>query len=207
MALGPSAKRPPHIALEPLLLSSRSLTAAILGLALLIGGCDRQSGGEAQPQASGGGGPAPLDGVINRAHRGSVMPDFTLKDASGKELRLASLKGKPVLINLWATWCAPCVAELPSLNALAQQRGDSLRIITVSQDMAKLETVAPFLKDKAPLLQPWLDPEGQLTTFYDTTILPTSIYYDAQGREVWRYIGPRHWDHGNGAAMLAETIQ
>jgi thiol-disulfide isomerase/thioredoxin len=133
------------------------------------------------------------------------MPDFTVKDAAGKELRLASLKGKPVLINLWATWCAPCVAELPALNRLAQQRGASLQIVTISQDMGKLETVAPFLAAKAPLLRPWLDPEGELTSHFETTILPTSIYYDAQGREVWRYIGPRQWDNDKAAAMLAET--
>ncbi|MFM5883995.1 MAG: TlpA family protein disulfide reductase [Novosphingobium sp.] len=144
--------------------------------------------------------------MVNRAHRGSAMPDFLIKDAAGKELKLASLKGKPVLINLWATWCAPCVAELPALNRLAQQRGGALQIVTVSQDMAKLETVAPFLAAKAPRLQPWLDPEGELTTFFDTTILPTSIYYDAQGREVWRYIGPREWDNAKAAALLAETV-
>lgn len=188
------------------MLSSRSLTAAILGCALLVGGCDRQSGGDAQPQAKEGADSASLDGVVNRAHRGSAMPDFTVKDAAGKELRLSSLKGTPVLINLWATWCAPCVAELPALNRLATQRGKGLKILTVSQDMAKLETVAPFLKEKAPLLEPWLDPEGELTTFYDTTILPTSIYYDAEGREVWRYIGPRHWDNDKAAALLAETV-
>ncbi|MFM5930748.1 MAG: TlpA family protein disulfide reductase, partial [Novosphingobium sp.] len=93
IALGPSAKRPPHMLLEPVLLSSRSLTAAILGCALLVGGCDRQSGGDAQPQAKDGADSASLDGVVNRTHRGSQMPDFTVKDAAGKELKLSSLKG------------------------------------------------------------------------------------------------------------------
>ena len=65
------------------------------------------------------------------------MPDFQLKDPAGKELNLASLKGKPLLINLWATWCAPCVAELPQLDKLA---GDhpGLKVLTVNQDMDKL---------------------------------------------------------------------
>ncbi|WP_296680814.1 TlpA disulfide reductase family protein [Novosphingobium sp.] len=135
------------------------------------------------------------------------MPDFLIKDAAGKELKLASLKGQPVLINLWATWCAPCVAELPALNRLAETRGQGLKIVTVSQDMAKLDAVAPFLKAKAPLLEPWLDPDGEWSTFFETTILPTSIYYDAQGQEVWRYIGPREWDNDKAAALLAETVQ
>ncbi len=148
-----------------------------------------------------------MDGVVNRDHRGSAMPDFTVKDAAGKTLRFTSLKGKPVLVNLWATWCAPCVAELPSLNRLATLRGGDVKVVTVSQDMAKLESVAPFLKAKAPLLDPWLDPEGEWASFFDTTILPTSIYYDAQGREVWRYIGPREWDGMGASKLLAETVQ
>ena len=159
----------------------------------------------AQPQESAKNGSAALDGVINRAHRGSEIPDFTLKDPAGKEVRLTSLKGKPLLINLWATWCAPCVAELPALNRLAEKRGDSLKILTISQDMTQGERVAAFLQSKAPRLEPWLDPENTLTDHYDTTILPTTIYYDANGREVWRYIGPRHWDNDKAAAMLAEA--
>ncbi|WP_232730125.1 TlpA family protein disulfide reductase [Novosphingobium kunmingense] len=159
-----------------------------------------------QPQAKETGDSAALDGTVDRTRRGSAMPSISVSDAEGKDLALASLKGQPVLINLWATWCAPCVAELPALNRLAEKRGKSLRIVTVSQDMAKLETVTPFLKPKAPLLEPWLDPEGELGTFYDVTVLPTSIYYDAQGREVWRYVGPLEWDRDKAAALLAETV-
>jgi thiol-disulfide isomerase/thioredoxin len=181
------------------------LKALILGCTLLVAGCDRQSGGQAQPQAEGGNPSASLDGVINRSHRGSEIPDFVLKDASGKELSLTGLKGKPLLINLWATWCAPCVEELPALNRLAAKRAGTLKVLTVSQDMGQAEKVAAFLKDRAPLLEPWLDPENALTDHYDTTILPTTIYYDAQGREVWRYVGPRKWDNDLAAAMLAEA--
>lgn len=148
-----------------------------------------------------------MEGVVDRSHKGSELPDFVLKDSTGKELRLASLKGKPLLINLWATWCAPCVAELPALNRLAEKRQGNLRIVTISQDLAQPEKVTPFLKDKAPLLEGWLDPQNDLTAFYQTTTLPTSIYYDAQGREVWRYIGPRHWDNDKAAALLAEAGQ
>ncbi|MDE2434930.1 MAG: TlpA family protein disulfide reductase [Sphingomonadales bacterium] len=212
IAEGPPSNLPPHIllpiwALEPLLPLSRSLTVAILGSALLIGGCDRQSGSAAQPQASTEAATKSLDGVIDRSHKGSQLPEFLLKDSAGKELRLSSLKGKPVLINLWATWCAPCVAELPALNRLAAKRSGDLRIVTVSQDLAQPEKVAAFLKDKAPLLEPWLDPNNDLTTFYETTTLPTSIFYDARGREVWRYVGPRYWDNDKAAALLAEPGQ
>ncbi|MEQ1543158.1 MAG: TlpA disulfide reductase family protein [Novosphingobium sp.] len=143
--------------------------------------------------------------MINRSHHGSEIPDFVLKDAAGREVSLAGLKGKPLLINLWATWCAPCVEELPALNRLAAKRAGTLKVLTVSQDMGQADKVAAFLKDRAPLLEPWLDPENALTDHYDTTILPTTIYYDAQGREVWRYVGPRKWDNDLAAQMLAEA--
>lgn len=170
----------------------------------MLGGCDRQSAQDAQPQASASGVPA---GVIDRSHRGSQLPEFVLTDASGKELRLSSLKGKPLLINLWATWCRPCITELPMLDRLAKEKAEILRVLTVSQDMQQLEKVAPFLADRGlASLEPWLDPKNDLSFHYGTGTLPTTIYYDAQGREVWRFVGERDWTDSATADMLAETI-
>jgi thiol-disulfide isomerase/thioredoxin len=204
IAEGPSANRPPHIALEPLLLSSRSLKIAVLGCALLIGGCDRETKAPAQPAASPAGGE--LSGTIDRSRKGSELPNFTLRDASGKQVELASFKGKPLLINLWATWCAPCVAELPTLNALAKERDGSLKVLTISQDLPPADKVAPFLKARgADRLEPWLDLDGELTVQYRITVLPTTIYYDANGREVWRFVGGHDWSNAETAKMLAEA--
>jgi thiol-disulfide isomerase/thioredoxin len=203
IAEGPSANRPPHIALELLLLSSRSLKFAILGCALLVGGCDRESKAPAQPAASPAGGE--LSGTIDRSRKGSELPDFTLRDASGKTAELASFKGKPLLINLWATWCAPCVAELPMLNQLAKEREGSLKVLTISQDMPPADKVAGFLKARgADRLEPWLDLDGELTVQYKVTVLPTTIYYNAEGREVWRYVGGHDWSNAETKQMLAE---
>ena len=146
-------------------------------------------------------------GVIDRSHRGSALPEFTLKDPAGKELPLSSLKGKPVLINLWATWCRPCITELPLLDKLAKNQADSLRVLTVSQDSQNLEKVAPFLSDRGfASLEPWLDPQNDLSFHYGTGTLPTTIYYDAQGREVWRFVGERDWTDSESRDMLAETV-
>lgn len=190
---------------------SRSLTFAALGFALIVGGCDRQSGGEAQPQASSSApvaapaGTGELQGVVDRSKRGSQLPDFTLSDPAGKQLRLADLKGKPVLINLWATWCAPCVAELPMLDALA--KSGTVRVVTVSQDMGEPEKVAGFLAQRgATALEPWLDPRNDLSFHYATGTLPTTIYYDAQGREVWRFIGGHDWSNAETRTMLSEGV-
>jgi thiol-disulfide isomerase/thioredoxin len=182
------------------LLSSRSLTIPALALSLLLGGCDRQSGGQAQPEPSA----KAAAGATDHSHQGSELPDFTFKDAAGGEIQLKQLKGKPLLINLWATWCAPCVAELPALDRLAA-RGQ-IRVLTVSQDMAQPEKIAPFMGQLGVTrLGAWLDPANELAFHYGGVSLPTSILYDARGREVWRVIGPREWDDAESAALLAEA--
>ena len=143
-------------------------------------------------------------GMIDRSHRGSLLPEFTLDDPSGKSLRLATLKGKPVLINLWATWCAPCIAELPMLEALAA--AGTVRVVTISQDMRPRAEVAAFLKERGlNRLEPWLDPQSDLSFHYQTGTLPTTVYYDASGREIWRFIGGHDWTNPETAKMLAET--
>jgi thiol-disulfide isomerase/thioredoxin len=160
----------------------------------MVAGCDRQSGQQVQGEPASG---------ISRTHRGSELPDFSLKDFAGREVQLSRLKGKPLLINLWATWCAPCVAELPALDRLAAS--GAVRVLTVSQDMGQPEKVAEFLKQRGVTrLEPWLDPENELGFHYQAT-LPTSIYYGANGREVWRVIGPREWDDAETKALLAEA--
>lgn len=145
-------------------------------------------------------------GTFDLSHKGSALPDFVVKDPAGKELKLASLKGKPLLINLWATWCAPCVAELPALDQLAAARADSLKVLTISQDMGKPEAVAPFLKQRGVTrLEPWLDPAGDLAMHYDVQTLPTTIYYDAAGREVWRLTGAHDWAGKDVDGLLAQA--
>jgi thiol-disulfide isomerase/thioredoxin len=193
--------------LEPALLSSRSLNVAVLGLSLIVAGCDRQSADKAQPQASGNAStatPAPV-GAVDRSHKGSELPDFTFKDPAGKELRLASLKGKPLLVNLWATWCAPCVTEMPMLDTLAAGHAGTLKVLTVSQDLGAPDKVGSFFAARGfKALEPWIDGAGDLAFHYGAQTLPTTVFYDAQGREVWRFTGGHDWAGGETAKMLAE---
>ncbi|MFO1255840.1 MAG: TlpA disulfide reductase family protein [Sphingomonadaceae bacterium] len=184
------------------MLSSRSLTVVALGCAALLGGCDRESAQKAQPPASAA---AATAGSIDRSHKGSQLPDFQLKDPAGKELNLSSLKGKPLLINLWATWCAPCVAELPQLNRLAADN-PGIRVLTINQDSAKLDAVAGFLREKGgENLEPWLNPDMTLAFQFGVETYPATVMYDADGREVWRIQGERDWTGTDTAALLAEA--
>jgi thiol-disulfide isomerase/thioredoxin len=175
----------------------------------MAAGCDRQSGENAQPQGTAASSaatpaaPAP-SGTLDRSHKGAPLPAVTVKDPAGRTLKLADLKG-PVLINLWATWCAPCVTELPQLDRLAADRAGKLKVVTVSQDMGEGAKVAEFLKGKSlTRLEPWLDPENDLAFKYGGGTLPTTVFYDARGQEVWRFVGGHDWTSAETAKMLAE---
>ena len=178
----------------------------------MLGGCDRQSGQSAQPQAStaSSNSPAsqsaePLPG-IDRSHKGTPLPDLTFRDAGGHSLHLAAQTGQPLLINLWATWCAPCVAELPTLDHLAAARGGTLKVITLSQDMGGGADVAAFLAAKhLTHLPPWLDPQSAAAASYGLATLPASIYYDAQGHELWRWTGGNDWTSPAAGRLLGEA--
>lgn len=189
------------------MLLSRSLTVCVLGLALLAGGCDRQSSADKQPGAQAAGEPATAASTtgIDRSKLGSALPAITVADQTGQKLDLASLKGKPVLINLWATWCAPCVIELPMLNALANRADLNLTVVTISQDMSNTEKVQPFLDQRGLAQLPgWLDAKGDLAVHYGVQTLPATILYDADGKEVWRYAGERDWNSAESRTLLNE---
>lgn len=190
---------------------SRSLKPAVLACALmgagLLTGCDRQSGEPAQPKAEAAAGKHELSGTLDRSHAGEALPDLTLADAAGNEIVLSSLTGKPVLVNLWATWCAPCVVELPMLDQISREYDGRMRVVTVSQDMQQTEKVAPFLAERGlNELEPWLDPQSDLTFALGAQTLPTTILYNAAGKEVWRYIGGTDWTGSEAARLLSEAI-
>jgi thiol-disulfide isomerase/thioredoxin len=185
-------------------LLSRSLTLIVLGFAVLAAGCDRQSSDKAQPQAAAS--TAQAEGTLDRSHKGSALPEVTVTDPSGKELKMASLKGKPTLINLWATWCAPCIAELPTLNRISNRADMNLQVVTISQDLGDAAKVQTFLDQKGfAQLPAWIDAKGDLAMHYGAQTLPVTIYYDAQGKELWRYTGGKEWDSAGAAALLAEA--
>lgn len=176
-----------------------SLISAVF-LVLAASGCDRSGADGAQ----GGRGEAVVAGAgISRENAGDLLPPITVAQPDGSELALPALAGRPVLINLWATWCAPCVVEMPMLDDLAQ---DGLRVVTVSQDLTGAEAVVPFFAERDfEALEPWLDPENRLITHYGAGMLPTTIYYDAEGREVWRLFGDLDWTSEEAKALLAEA--
>jgi thiol-disulfide isomerase/thioredoxin len=199
---------------------SRRLPLVLACAGLSLAGCDREPHAPAQPQSNASA-PAAADagdagdgfvGKIDRSHKGSAMPQASLTDAAGARMTLASLNGKPVLINLWATWCAPCVKELPTLDALAARETGRLAVVTVSQDMAPTDksggdkVAAALAAHSHGHLHPWLDPDNTLGFFYNSGELPTSVLYDANGHEVWRMVGAHDWSGADSQGLIAPAM-
>jgi thiol-disulfide isomerase/thioredoxin len=152
--------------------------------------------------------PAPAfpTGRLDRSHQGSAAPDLLFEDGEGRPVRLSAFRGRPVLVNLWATWCAPCVVEMPSLDALAARSGDELEIVAISQDHDGRQKVGDFFAaHHFSRLEPYLDPQMRLMPALGLDTLPTTILYDAEGREVWRMTGMADWQGERAARLLQEA--
>ncbi|HVM21855.1 MAG TPA: TlpA disulfide reductase family protein [Sphingomicrobium sp.] len=145
---------------------------------------------------------------IDRSRKGTAAPDVTFTDPDGGDISLENFKGVPVLLNLWATWCAPCVKELPTLDRLAQAHAadGKLGVIAVSQDVGPQPSVEAFLeKLKVRDLGAFHDPKMALSGALGAEVLPTTILFDAEGREVWRYVGDLDWTGSEAAKLLVEA--
>ena len=173
--------------------------AAALALGLLAAACQQaEQAGDAVEEADAGKG-------LLHDRAGKPAPDVELMDADNEPATLGDAKGKPLLVNIWATWCAPCVKELPTLQALAARAG-APRVVAVSQDMAPRGSVDAFLdKNKLADLEVWHDPKMALSSAAGAEVLPTTILYDAEGREVWRYVGDLDWAGDEAARLLADA--
>jgi thiol-disulfide isomerase/thioredoxin len=122
-------------------------------------------------------------------------PGLTFTERDGTPRQLGDFRGHWVLINLWATWCAPCIEEMPSLSRLRTTRGDRLTILPISQDRGGAAVVDPFLA-KLDLggLRVYLDPKDAAGQALQVRGLPTSFLVDPQGRLVARLEGKADWD-------------
>jgi len=173
---------------------------------LLLAGCDRAADAPAQPAAQGEEAKAAA-GAVERKFAGTALPAMQFADPAGKTLDLGAQDG-PVLLNLWATWCAPCVKEMPALDRLAGTLEGEVRVVTVSQDVRGAEVVTPFFaKGGYSKLEPWLDPDAELAAqFTPEGALPLTILFDARGKEVLRVTGGYDWDSPEAATLIRESL-
>jgi thiol-disulfide isomerase/thioredoxin len=161
-------------------------------------GSQPQSNEAAEAQAVPGKG-------VDRSQAGKPLPAAELFNADDEPASLAGEGGQPLLVNLWASWCAPCVKELPTLDALSRRDG-APRVIIVAQERAERPSVEAFLeKHGIRDLESWRDPEMALSGALGVQVMPTTVYYDSSGREVWRYVGDLDWTGEEASRLLGEA--
>ena len=145
---------------------------------------------------------------VDRSHKGEAAPTVSFKNPDGGDFTIAKFKGTPVLVNLWASWCAPCIKELPTLQKLEESHNvdGALGVIAVSQDSAPQGSVDAFLKEKGiGRFAAFHDADMNLSSALGVQVMPTTVLYDADGKEVWRYIGDLDWTGDEAKALLAEA--
>jgi peroxiredoxin len=147
---------------------------------------------------------------------GGPAPEIAARDLQGSPVSLEEYRGRVLLLNIWATWCAPCKEEMPSMQALYETlQGEDFEILAVSIDRApadddptnplggRLRSFADSLGLTFTILH---DPEGEITTTYRTTGVPESFILDREGLIVQRITGPRPWDSPQSEELIRSVL-
>jgi thiol-disulfide isomerase/thioredoxin len=130
-------------------------------------------------------------------------PPVNFTDLAGKTAHLSDFAGKVVLLNLWATWCAPCRHEMPSLEQLQARFSDKLAVVPISQDLGGDKAVAPFIsKLGLAKLNVYLDPKSTVGQAFKVEGLPSSFLIDRHGRVLGRVEGEAKWDSSKMLAVI-----
>jgi peroxiredoxin len=143
-----------------------------------------------------------------RGRTPQLAPDFSVADVAGKTVSLSALRGRVVLVNVWATWCPPCREEMPSMERLYRQlAGPDFELLAVSEDEGGIETVRRFARDMGVTFPVLYDPERQVGTRYGVWGYPETFIVDRAGYVVERVIGPRNWDTPEQAEALRALMR
>ena len=136
------------------------------------------------------------------------LPDIAFADGEGKPLKLSDWKGRVMLVNLWATWCAPCRKEMPDLAKLQKELGsDQFEVVAISVDRKGAEASSAFLKETgADTLKLYVEPTTKIVGELQSAGLPATILVDRQGREVGRLLGPADWASPEAVALVKAAL-
>ncbi len=135
-------------------------------------------------------------------------PETSFRDRAGAARSLRDFRGRVALVNFWATWCGPCVREMPSLDRLqARLGGDRFAVVALSQDRKGWEAIDPFVA-RAGLerLAVFHDAKGKTARALGIRALPTSVLFGPDGREIGRLAGVAEWDSDEAAALMRHYL-
>jgi thiol-disulfide isomerase/thioredoxin len=138
---------------------------------------------------------------------GTQAPETAFLSPDGKLMTLAAFRGRAILVNLWATWCEPCVAELPALDALqAAAGGARFQVVALNMDADDVVSARAFLEQHALThLALYTDPKLALNAALASPGIPASVLYDRQGREIARIYGATDWTSPDARALIARA--
>ena len=137
-----------------------------------------------------------------------ALPALSFVDGTGSERRLADWKGKVVLLNLWATWCAPCRKEMPALDRPQQALGsDRFEVVALSVDRGGAEASRKFLDQIGiKALKLYVDPTARASFDLKAVGLPATLLIDGEGREIGRLTGPAEWDSPDAKRLIEAAL-
>jgi thiol-disulfide isomerase/thioredoxin len=138
-----------------------------------------------------------------------ALPPLDIRDAAGERVSLERFRGKVVLLNLWATWCAPCRKEMPALDRLqAKAGGARFTVVALATDAGGAQAAREFYAaNDIRHLAIYFDGGGDVLTTLGTAGLPTTLLLDAEGREVGRYLGAADWESEEFAQVLRPHLE
>ena len=138
---------------------------------------------------------------------GKPIADFILPDLQGRAVQLAALRGKVVFVNVWATWCPPCVEEMPTIQQLYERlHSRGLEILAVSLDALGAQVVVPFVQSRRLSFPTLLDPKNLVQRLYRTVGVPESFIVDKRGILVDKVVGQRDWAHPQQLAQFERLL-
>lgn len=136
-------------------------------------------------------------------------PEITIIDGQGATLGLDAFRGKTVLLNFWATWCGPCLREMPALDRLQERLGgEKFQVVAVSTDRGGREQVTQYLQQLSIRnLGIYLDPTGKAWRAFGSFGMPTTMLISPEGKEIGRLVGPAEWDSDDALALFRHVIE
>ena len=154
--------------------------------------------------------PAPEGALVFRAHAAPrPVAELAFEDGQGRKRTLSEFRDKVVLLNVWATWCAPCREEMPALDRLQRKLGGpGFEVLALSIDSGGAAAVKRFYNEIGiRSLAIYVDPSARATSTLAAMGVPTTLLIDRQGREIGRRTGPEQWDGPEAVRMIEEYLK
>jgi thiol-disulfide isomerase/thioredoxin len=196
----------------------RPVIASLLGLVLApaLAGCDRQKAAVPQAEEAAANAAAAArsypTGRLDRSHAGTSAPEVAFEDPHGRPARIADFRGRPVLVNLWATWCAPCRAEMPALDALQKELGsEKFEVVAVNVDTGDDAKPKKFLADTGVEALGYYR-DNTMAAFEELKTrglalgLPVTLLVDAEGCLLAHMNGPAEWSSDDAKKLIGVAL-